>query len=125
MKRFCLSAIALLFVAWVAPSAQAQLVLRGDASYWVRGDRMRVNIEDITNYSDQTSGRLALMVWASKDPWESFDRGRLIGWTSIPRLLPNQNLSDVHRTITINRPSTGWYYITVTLEERVRTESGT
>ena len=125
MKRFSLVAVALLFVACAVPTARAQVLMRGDASYLVLRDRIRVNVEEITNYSDKTTGQLALMVWASKDPWEFSDRGRLIGWASLPRLLPLQSHSDVHRTIAYQKPHTGWYYITVTLEERVRTESGT
>ena len=125
MKRFCLAACALLFLACAVPAARAQLLMRGDASYWVYRDRIRVNVEDITNYSDQTTGRLRFMVWASEDPWEYFDRGRLIAFGLLPKLLPFQNLSDVHRTMDLHKPHTGWYYITVTLEERVLTESGT
>ena len=125
MKRIYLTALALLFIVCAVPAAQAQLLMRGDASYWVRGDRIRINIEDITNFSDETSGRLALMVWASEDPWETFDHGQLIAYSLLPKLLPNQNLSDVRRTMAFHKPRTGWYYITVTLQERVRTESGT
>ena len=125
MKRFSLVALTLLFFACAVPAARAQLLMRNDASYRIYGDRIRINVEDITNYSDQTTGRLRFMVWASKDPWDFYDRGRLIAFGLLPRLGPYQNLSDVHRTMDLNKPSTGWYYITVTLEERVRTESGT
>ncbi len=124
MKRFCIGTFALLFIFGTISAAQAQLLLRGDASYWVYGDRVRVNLEDITNYSDQTTGRLRLMVWASRDRWEYFDRGRLLGYGLLPRLLPGQNLSNVRRTMDLNEPRTGWYYITVTLEERVPTARG-
>ena len=125
MKRFCLAAYALLFLACAVPAARAQLLMRGEASYLVYRDRSRVNVEDITNYTDQTTGRLRFMVWASENPWDYYDRGRLIAFVLLPRLLPYQNISDVHRTMGLNKPHTGWYYLTVTLEEQVRTESGT
>lgn len=98
--------------------------MRGDASYRVYRDRIRVEVDDITNLGGQTTGRLRWMVWASEDPWDFFDPGHLIAFSLLPRLGPNQNFSNAHRTMGLHKPKTGWYYITVTLEERVRDQNG-
>lgn len=119
MKRLGFAALTLLLLACAAPAVQAQVVLRGNASYRIYGDRVRVSVEDLTNLGATTTGRLRLMVWASEDPWEYFDPGNLIAFSLLPRLGPYQNYSDVRRTMSLHKPSTGWYYITVTLEERV------
>ena len=116
-----------LFVGFLAAAtfgAKAQVVLRGDVNYWTYGSHVRVAVENITNFGDQTTDRLRYVLWASKDHWENYDRGRVIALTALPRLGAHRNFSDVNRTMHLYRPPTGWYYVTLTLAERTLDESG-
>jgi hypothetical protein len=124
MKRVRLALFVGLLLAGTAIGAKAQVVMRGDVDYWTYGSRVRFEVDDITNLSDQPTDRLRLILWASEDPWEDFDRGRILGLAALPRLGPNQNLDDVHRTTHLYRIPSGWYYVTLTLAERTVDENG-
>ena len=115
-----------LFVALflAAAGAQAQVVMRGDVDFWTYGSRVRIEVEDITNLDDETTDKLRLVLWASEDPWEDYDRGRILALTALPRLGPNYNFDDVRRTTRLYRPPHGWYYVTLTLAERTVGEDG-
>jgi hypothetical protein len=106
-------------------SAQAQVVALGDLDLWFYGSRVRIDFEDLANFSDAETDRLRFRLWASEDPWETYDRGEVISIGLLPRLQANQNLSDFHRTVHVHRPDdTGWYYLTLTIEERTFDENG-
>jgi hypothetical protein len=125
MKRHSHVLLALLLVLGGAAGAHAQLVARGDVDLWFYGSRVRIDFEDLTNFSDAQTDRLRFRLWASEDPWRTYDRGELISIGALPRLQPNQNLSDFHRTVHVHRPDDpGWYYLTLTLEERTFDENG-
>ena len=104
--------------------AKAQVLMGGDVDYLIHGSRARVFVEDITNFGTETTGRLRFILWASEDRWQEFDRGRLIGFALLPRLTPGRDLDKVRRTLHFDRPPTGWYYLTLTLEERVLDTEG-
>jgi hypothetical protein len=124
MKPVRLALFVSLLLAATAIGTQAQVVMRGDVNYWTYGSRVRFEVDDITNFSDQPTDRLRLVLWASEDPWEEFDRGRVIGLMALPRLNPRQNLDDVHRTTHLYRVPSGWYYVTLVLAERTVDENG-
>ena len=119
MKRFRILVLAAVLTMGALTGARAQVLMDGDVDFVIYGSRVRVYVEDITNFGSETSGRLRFILWASEDRWEEFDRGRLVGFALLPRLAPQQDLDDVRRTLHFNRPPTGWYYLTLTLEERV------
>ena len=123
MKRIRIALI-MGFLALAALAAPAQVVMRGDVHYWISNSRVRVDVEDITNFGDQTTDRLRFVVWASEDPWEYYDRGRVLAVVALPRLGAHRNFDDVGRTMRVHRPPTGWYYVTLGLMERKVDENG-
>jgi len=116
--------LAILLTLSAAAGSKAQVLMSGDVDFFIHGSRLRVFIEEITNLGDETTGRLRLTMWASEDRWREFDRGRLIGFSLLPRLRPHQDLDDLRRTLHFDRPPTDWYYVTLTLEERVFDDEG-
>ena len=124
MKRVRIALFVSLLLAAAAIGAKAQVLLRGDAAYWTYGSRVRIEVDDITNFNDEATDRLRLILWASEDHWENFDRGRILGLTALPRLSPHQNFDSVHRTTHLYRIPSGWYYVTLTLAERTVDENG-
>ena len=116
--------LVVLFVAFTAIGARAQLVMRGDINYLTAGSHIHIEMDALTNFGDQTTDRVRFRLWASEDPWRFYDRGHLIAFGRLPRLRAHENISDVHRTVHLYRPSSGWYFVTLTLEERTIDESG-
>jgi len=123
MKRMRV-ALVIVLLAVAAFGAKAQVVLRGDASYWIHGSDVTVEVEDITNFGDKTTERLRFVVWASKDHWENYDRGRILGLEALPRLGAHANFDGVRRTMHRYDVPNGWYYVTLTLAERIVDENG-
>ncbi len=124
MKSFWIRTFLVLCLG-LAVNASAQVVLRGDVDAWFYGSRVRIDVEDMTNLSDVTTDKLRFRLWASEDSWRTYDRGELIAFGSLPRLNARQNLNDFHRTLHVQRPDdSGWYYVTLTLEERTVDENG-
>jgi hypothetical protein len=107
-----------------AVGTRAQVRMGGDVDFWTYGSRIRVFVEEITNFGDTTTDRLRFRVWGTKDRDDDFSQGRLFAMGLIPRLRPNETLHDVGRTLHLFRPPSGWYYVTLTLEERTFDEEG-
>jgi hypothetical protein len=119
LRFFGLAAALFLF----APGAfAANVQMSGHVDYATHGSRVRLYVEEINNFSDMTTDRLRLRLWASEDHWNEFDPGRLIAFFNLPRLYPYQTLDDVHPRVLLNIPPNGWYHVTLTLEERVMVE---
>jgi hypothetical protein len=125
MKRTPVLPLALLLLFTVA-GARAQVLMSGDVYYVSQGSRISIFAEEITNVGAETTDRLRFRLWASKHHhWSQYNRGHLIAFTLLPRLFPYEVWHDVHPRIGLHRPSNGWYYVTLTLEERVVDARGT
>lgn len=122
MKRwFLLSLFGLLLC---GATAHTQVLMDGYIDYQISGSRMHIFIEEITNYSTTTTDRLRLRAWASEHRWHPNRKGRLIAFSLLPRLLPFEDRDEIHLSRPLHRPRTGWYHITLTLEERTFDEGG-
>jgi hypothetical protein len=123
MKRlFLLSLVGLMMCGGSA--ARAQVLMRGDIDYATSGSRIRIFIEDITNFGSETTDRLRLRMFASRHHWQPTRPGRLIAFSLFPRLLPLEDREDILLSRPFRRPPSDWYYVTLTLEERTFDESG-
>jgi hypothetical protein len=115
--------IGLLLVA--AIGARAQVLMDGYIGYDAFRSDVIIYVEDITNFGDTTTERLRLRLWASEDRWTEEYPGRVLAVARLPKIRAHRDLDRVHRDVHLSRPDTGWYYVTLTLEERVIAEDGT
>jgi hypothetical protein len=122
MKKILIPLLALFVTVF---GAQAQVVMRGDVDFSIRRSRIRIDIDDLTNFNDVRTDRLRFRVWASEHHWTDYRPGHLIALGGLPRLQAHQNRHNVHNTVHLHYPDTDWYHITVTVEERVVSDSGT
>lgn len=96
----------------------------GYIDYETYGSRMLIFIEELQNYSDVATDRLRLRLWASEDRWRPTRRGRMLAFSLLPRLLPFEDRDFIELDRPWRRPPSGWYYVTITVEERVIDEGG-
>ena len=120
MKRLWI----VLLAGLLAFSAKAQVLMSGDVDFDVFGSRIRIFIENISNLGDETTDRLRLRVWGTKDRDDHFSEGRILAVGLIPRVRPHDTFHDLRRTLHVFRPPSGWYFVTVALEERTFDEEG-
>jgi hypothetical protein len=124
MKRISLASLFGLLLLAVIP-VRAQVALLGDVDLRFYGSRARIDFDELANFGDVATEKLRVRLWASEDHWETWDRGEVIAIGAIPRLQPDRVRHDFHRTLHVHRPDdSGWYYLTLTLEERTFDESG-
>lgn len=118
--------VPLMFVLLVAAfnTAPAQVLMRGDVDVWSSGSRLWVYVEKLENMGDAQTELLRFRVWATEHHWGAPGRKKIIGANLFGRLNPGQDRWDVRRAMHIHRPDRGWWYITVTLEERSYDENG-
>jgi len=99
--------------------------MRGHLDYATSPSRIRIYIEDITNFGTEITGRLRLRMFASKEHWRADHPGRLIAFSLFPRLYPGEDREDIVLSRPLRRPSDDdWYYVTLILEERVFDANG-
>ena len=123
-KTVSLLALAAAWLVWAEAAPAAQVQMSGHVDYVTAGSRVRLYVEELNNWSDVTTDRLRLRLWASDDEWNEFDRGRLIAFALLPRLRPFETRHDLHPRVHLNIPPNGWYHVTLTVEERVVDETG-
>jgi hypothetical protein len=119
-------AFSLLLLAFAVINVKAaDVVIRNDVDFALHSSRVTVWIEDLTNFSDERSGRLRWRLWASEDRWDPEVKGHLLSLATLRPLGAHTNREDVRRTRHLRRPhDSDDYYVTLTLEERVRDEDG-
>ena len=124
MKRLPFFLLLALLLGSVAP-ARAQVLMRGHLDYSTSPSRIKIYIEDITNFGTETTGRLRLRMFASKDHWREDRPGRLLAFSLFPKLLPGEDREDIVLSRPLHRPSDDdWYYVTLILEERLFDDAG-
>ncbi len=114
---------AALFLA-TAIGAKAQVLMHGHVWYQFFDSSVNIYIEDVTNFGEVTTDRLRLRLWASDNHWKPEHPGRVLATTRLQKLKAHNDHDYVRRNTHLHRPSTGWYYVTLTLEERVVAEDG-
>src|SRR5688572_4227954 len=103
---------------------KAQVLIHGHVGYEFFRSSVNIYVEDITNFGDVTTDRLRLRLWASEHNWTPEHPGRMLTTTRLPKLKPQHDHDYVRRNTHLNRPPSGWYHVTLTLEERVFAEDG-
>ncbi len=112
---------ALLLFLILATLAQAQgLDLLGNVAWLQNKSRIRIEAGVIRNDSGVTSGLLRLQIWATTEPYNEVDdiTGYVIGSATLPRLRNGDERRDVVKRVRYRRPPAGYYYTTITLEEK-------
>jgi hypothetical protein len=103
-------------------SAHAQdLDLIGNAGWSKSGARIRIYADQIHNYRETgTSGALRLQIWATTDPYDVTNNitGYVIGTANLRSLVAGGDHFDVVRNVRYRRPPPGYYFTTITLEEK-------
>lgn len=118
-----LSSKLFLLVALVfADAARAQdLDLIGNVRWLRSGPRVRIEVAQIHNYRESgTSGSLRLQIWATVDPYDPSTNitGYVIGTANLRPLAAGADFFNVVKRAGYRRPPAGYYFTTVTLEER-------
>ena len=108
-----------------AIGARAQVLMDGYIDYQIFDSSVTIYVEDITNFGDVTTDRLRLRLWASEHRWSEEFPGQVLATTRLQKIRPHHDLDYVRRNTSLHRPSSGWYHITLTLEERVFADDGT
>jgi hypothetical protein len=107
-----------------AGAAQAQVVMRGDVGIRLDDNRARVWVEDITNFGGVDTDRLRFRLWASEDEWRDGGDRELLSVMPVGRLRAHENRSEIRRKGPLWEPDSGWYYVTLVLEERSADQTG-
>jgi hypothetical protein len=95
------------------------------AEFRQRGRRVRLHGYNITNNEEFRTGRLRMRLWATDVPWDSTDFGYILGRTPMLRSLPPNSYYDhISRRVRFRRPPSGYYYLTMSLEERLLNDFG-
>jgi hypothetical protein len=108
-----------------AIGARAQVLMDGYIRYQLFDSSVNIYVEDVTNFGDVTTDRLRLRLWASEHSWSEEFPGRVLATTRLQKIKAHRDLDHVRRNTHLHRPSTDWYHVTLTLEERVVAEDGT
>lgn len=114
MKRLFLSFL----LALAVHSASAQVIMRGDVDVWTTHSRLRIFTERIENQSDTPTDLLRFRVWATDRPWGLPGDKHSLGVVVIGKLGAEQGRWDVRRSTRMSWPDPGWWFVTLTLEER-------
>ena len=120
MKRlFALLALALGLV-----GARAQIYF-DDGQLWLNHSRTRIEIEDLQNFSPLATGKLRVVLYATEDEWDDTHHREAVAYFPTARLKPDQLRHRLRKTVRTHRPDDpGWYWLTLTVQERVRGEDG-
>jgi hypothetical protein len=120
MKRWAL----LLVLAAGLLSARAQVLIRGDADYDLSRERVRMEAEYVTNYETNRTGLLRFRLWATENPWGHGGDVHALGIRIVAPLKPGQVSRKITRSAHLSEPDAGWWFVTLTLEERVFDPNG-
>lgn len=114
----------LLVLAIGLTAAKAQIYFR-DADLWFTYSRTRIELEDLQNLGTNTTGKLRVVLYATEDEWNDTSHREVVARAAIARLGPGQLRDYIRKTVHTHRPDDpGWYWLTLTLQERVLGEDG-
>ena len=114
----------LLVLALGLSAARAQIYFE-DADVWFSYSRTRIEVDGLQNLSTNLTGKLRFVLYATEDEWDHTSHRERVGIFPVKRLEPNQYREQFHKTVRTHRPDDpGWYWLTLTLQERVLGEDG-
>ena len=127
MKTYLLH-IALILAALVLPaSAQNGNIVVPPAQRYSHGSwstnfnaetgTVSLGLSKLTYNHSGYTGTIKLVLWASTRPYEPGVRGWAIGEATLKSLQQNQYYSDIKKTMKLNRPPVGKYYLTLMIQE--------
>ena len=120
MKRLLL----LLVLAFGLSAARAQIYF-DDADLWLHHSRVRIEVEDLQNISTNTTGKLRVVLFATRDEWDDTNHRKALATYGVKRLQPGQYRHRVRKTVHLRRPDHwGWHWLTVAVQERAPDETG-
>jgi hypothetical protein len=101
-------------------AAAQDIDLIGNVGWIKNGSRIRIEAQQIHNNTAFRSGLLRLQIWATLEPYDGISDivGYVIGSARLPRLSAGDDRFDVVKRVRYRRPPAGYYYTTITLEER-------
>lgn len=114
--------ISLLVALVFAGAAHAQeLDLIGNAGWSKSGSRLHIRAAQIHNNREAgASGSLRLQIWATEAPYDGTNDivGFVIGTANLRPLAAGADYFNVVKRVAYRRPPAGYYFTTITLEER-------
>jgi hypothetical protein len=114
----------LLLLVATLPVVQAQ-VRFDDAEVWVNRSRARIELEDLENFGTNTTGKLRVVLYGTEDDWDDTSHREAIAYFPVSKLRAGEWRSRLRKTVRVHRPDDwGWYWLTLTVQERVRDENG-
>jgi hypothetical protein len=115
-----LTTLALALVLFCFTTAAQPIDLAGNVSWFKSGSRIRIRAAQVINTTEFTTGQLRLQVWATTEPYDGTNDivGYVVGTALLPRLKPGAQLTDISKSVAFRRPPAGYYYTTLTLEEK-------
>lgn len=120
MKRLML----LLVLTLGLGAARAQIYLNDAELLWLNNTRARIELEGLRNFGTNATGKLRAVLFVTEDQWDDTLHRRVIGGYALARLKPGQFRSHLRKTVHLNRPPGGWYWLTVAVQERALDEDG-
>ena len=120
MKRL----FSLLVIALGLCAAPAQIYF-DDVEVWMNSSRTRIELENLQNFSTNTTSRLRVVLYATEEEWDETHHRELVAYFPISRLAPEQLRHRIRKTVRTHRPDDwGWYWLTLTVQERITDEGG-
>lgn len=105
----------------VAPPPTTDLDLLGRMSVKWNGPKLTMKVERLVNLDAADSRRIRVALWATRSPhtggWIS--QGHLAGSVTLNPLRGGYHFRKLSLKSPFNRPSTGTYYLTLTVEEEI------
>lgn len=121
MKLFSLKLFLLVALTCVVTARAQNLDLSGNTGWAKSGSRLRIHAAQIHNGRESgTSGSLRLQIWATEEPYDGVSDlvGFVIGTANLRPLAAGGDYFNVSKRVGYHRPPPGYYFTTITLEER-------
>ena len=121
MKLLSLKLFLLVALAFTFTVHAQELDLSGNSGWAKSGSRLRISTAQIHNGRESgTSGSLRLQIWATEEPYDGVNDlvGFVIGTANLRPLVAGEDYFNVAKRVGYHRPPPGYYFTTITLEER-------
>ena len=103
--------------------AEVRILGNADVSFSQIEPEVSIRLKFLSNRGTETTERLRVLVWASDDRWHHTSDRKVVAVATLPKLKPERTVARLGRRVKVHGRE-GWYYITLTLQERVFDEEG-